>query len=149
MLAKICVKSLSIDTYFFLLWKTLFVSKDYVTEKLFRSLKLGIIPVVFGAVNYTAFAPPNSFIDATKFSSIRHLADFMKQVAKNASLYNSFFRWQEHYDIDVGFPYKAHICDLCKKLHSLSNLREPRTYSCIKDWFINKGQCYHFNKFAY
>ena len=71
--------------------------KDYVTEKVFNALRLNTIPVgadkrvfgikitgfffrdkffrdfstqvVFGGGNYSALLPPNSFVDARKFSS--------------------------------------------------------------------------------
>ncbi|KAL7644194.1 UNVERIFIED_CONTAM: hypothetical protein RMT77_005020 [Armadillidium vulgare] len=133
-----CEKSFGDYVFFMALENSL--CKDYVTEKLYRSLKLGIIPVTFGAVNYTEFAPPHSFIDAKDFSTEMELASYMKKVASNATLYNEYFKWREDYDVDVGLPYKPLICDLCKKLHS-PEAKLLKSYASIKDWFIKESEC--------
>ncbi|RXG56790.1 Alpha-(1,3)-fucosyltransferase C [Armadillidium vulgare] len=91
--------------------------KDYVTEKLFRSLKLGVLPVVFGGADYNNMAPPNSFINVNQFQNYANLVKYLLKVSDDHILYNSYLQWREDYDIDVGTPYKPLICDLCKKLH--------------------------------
>ncbi|RXG61477.1 Alpha-(1,3)-fucosyltransferase C, partial [Armadillidium vulgare] len=61
---------------------------DYISERIFKAWKYGAIPVVFGEANYSSIAPPNSYIDSKDFDSISKLAEYMKKVASNSSLYN-------------------------------------------------------------
>lgn len=42
--------------------------EDYVTEKVYNLLYYPVVPVVFGAVNYSQVLPQHSYIDATKFT---------------------------------------------------------------------------------
>ncbi|RXG67591.1 Alpha-(1,3)-fucosyltransferase C [Armadillidium vulgare] len=85
-----CEKTFSNHIFFMALENSICFSsgRDYVTEKLYRSLKLGIIPITLGAVNYSEFAPPHSFIDAKKFQTEADLAIYLTKVANNVSLYN-------------------------------------------------------------
>lgn len=71
-----------------IVFKSYYPGTEYVTEKLYRALTLGIVPVGYGAVDYYEFAPPNSVIDVKKFASITKLANYLKKVAKNVTLYN-------------------------------------------------------------
>ena len=50
---------------------------DYVTEKLFNTFLLPIVPVVLGGANYERFAPPNSYINVAEFDSPKHLANYL------------------------------------------------------------------------
>jgi hypothetical protein len=67
-----------------------------VTEKLYNHLKLNVVPVVLGAANYSNIAPPNSFIDASKYSP-KELGNYLKILDKNDTLYNEYFEWKKDY----------------------------------------------------
>ncbi|KAL7641310.1 UNVERIFIED_CONTAM: hypothetical protein RMT77_008448 [Armadillidium vulgare] len=112
--------------------------KDYVTEKLFRSLKLGVLPVVFGGADYNNMAPPNSFINVNQFQNYANLVKYLLKVSDDHILYNSYLRWQEDYDVEIGSPFKPFICDLCKKLHSK---RTFKSYPDIRQWFFENKNC--------
>ncbi|KAB7495932.1 Alpha-(1,3)-fucosyltransferase C, partial [Armadillidium nasatum] len=81
-----CLQLIKNYTFYMALENSL--CEDYVTEKLYRSLRLGIVPIVLGAVNYSEFAPPNSYIDAKEFTTFSDLANHIKKVASEAKLYN-------------------------------------------------------------
>nr|XP_027217569.1 alpha-(1,3)-fucosyltransferase C-like [Penaeus vannamei] len=49
---------------------------DYVTEKLYMPLALYMVPVVWGAANYSRILPPNSYIDAREYHP-KELAQLM------------------------------------------------------------------------
>ena len=71
---------------------------EYMTEKLWRSYTLGLVPVVYGGLDaYKAILPVNSYIDVTDFSSPRMLADYLLQVHNNDTLYRSYFSWKHKY----------------------------------------------------
>lgn len=49
------------------------VCHDYVTEKFYNALFYKSVPIVYGGANYSAVAPPNSYIDVRNFSSGKFL----------------------------------------------------------------------------
>ena len=56
--------------------------EDYVTEKFFRSLYAGAVPVVMGAPNVWQFAPDNkSYIDVRDFKGPKALGMFLPSPA--------------------------------------------------------------------
>lgn len=55
---------------------------DYVTEKLYNILYYPIVPVVLGAANYSTLLPPNSFIDARRFSPVQ-LATLLRRLSQS------------------------------------------------------------------
>ena len=63
---------------------------DYITEKFWRnSLQRGLVPMVYGAPreDYARVAPPNSFIHLQDFASMSELADYIRLVDSNDTLY--------------------------------------------------------------
>ena len=72
------------------------IAPDYVTEKFFEPLTAGTVPVYRGAPNVDLFAPgPHSFIDASKFSSAKDLAEFLIYLDQNDDAYRQYFAWRE------------------------------------------------------
>jgi alpha-1,3-fucosyltransferase len=74
------------------------ICKDYATEKFFALYGgLNMIPVVFGGANYSAIAPPHSYIDAAEFESPRALARYLKLLDSDDARFNEYFWWREFY----------------------------------------------------
>jgi len=94
------------------------ICTDYVTEKFFELLNHDMIPIVYGGANYSQLAPPHSYIDALEFTPEK-LADYLKKLDANDTLYNEYFWWKDHYRVEAGVEQMAlhGFCDLCKKLH--------------------------------
>uniref|UniRef100_A0A8C4SP92 Fucosyltransferase n=1 Tax=Erpetoichthys calabaricus TaxID=27687 RepID=A0A8C4SP92_ERPCA len=81
------------------------VHQDYITEKLWRnSFMSGSVPVVFGPPrsNYEKFVPPGSFIHVEDFPSTKELAEYLKRVAKNETLYKQYFEWKKQFKWKLG-----------------------------------------------
>ncbi|XP_063309350.1 alpha-(1,3)-fucosyltransferase 10 [Pelobates fuscus] len=71
------------------------VCDDYITEKLWRPLKLGVVPVYYGAPNVMDWLPSNkSAIVANRFFSPRELAEHIKQMDTNDTLYMEYLEWK-------------------------------------------------------
>ncbi|KAM4709654.1 LOW QUALITY PROTEIN: GDP-fucose protein O-fucosyltransferase 3 [Discoglossus pictus] len=71
------------------------VCDDYITEKLWRPLKLGAVPVYYGAPNIEDWLPSNkSAIIVDKFAHPKELAQFIKQLDGNDTLYMEFIEWK-------------------------------------------------------
>jgi alpha-1,3-fucosyltransferase len=94
------------------------ICTDYVTEKFFELLNYDIIPIVYGGANYSQLAPFHSYINALDFTP-ETLAQYLKILDANDTLYNEYFWWKDHYRIESGVEQMARhgFCDLCKKLH--------------------------------
>ncbi|KAJ8020095.1 Alpha-(1,3)-fucosyltransferase 5 [Holothuria leucospilota] len=69
---------------------------DYITEKFWRSLDFGLVPVVVGASyeQYLKVAPPNSFIHVDQFESIEDLAIYLVSVSNDDEKYLEFHKWR-------------------------------------------------------
>ena len=113
---------------------------DYVTEKLFRPLRAGSVPVVFGGAHYSQFAPPHSFINALDFESAEQLANYLKFLEQNRKLYSHYFEWRRHFEI-----IKSPIDDWCKLCEMLNDDSMPqKTYSNIARWWFDDYPCQSF-----
>ncbi|PIK59689.1 putative fucosyltransferase-like protein [Apostichopus japonicus] len=65
-----------------------------------------LVPIVVGAskTDYERVAPPNSFIFADDFDSVRDLARYIRKVATNTTLYNQYHHWRL---MGKAFLYKS------------------------------------------
>lgn len=79
------------------------ITKDYITEKLYRNAFIcGAIPICLGTTreNYVEKGVPNSsFIHVNDFPNASELAKYLKVVASNETLYNSYFEWRNKYEV--------------------------------------------------
>lgn len=81
--------------YFFYLSFENSLCNDYITEKVWKRLRQGIVPIVLGKGNYLKELPLNSYIDVKDFKSPRHLADFLRKVMASKELYSSYHKWRK------------------------------------------------------
>lgn len=94
-------------------------SEDYVTEKLWGSLRAGTLPIYFGAPNVREHVPPNSVIFVDDYSTPQELADYLILLTKDKGMYESYHKWR-HADLDDGFVKKYEFtkthstCRMCK-----------------------------------
>jgi alpha-1,3-fucosyltransferase len=86
---------------------------EYFTEKVSRAYSLNVVPVVLGKARYNKLLPPNSYINVRDFSSPKRLAEYLKTVDKNDTLYNEYFAWKDSYEIVHVEPQ----CKLCEFAH--------------------------------
>ena len=96
---KLCCWSLLKKYKFFLSFENS-VCTDYITEKTYqKAYDEDLVPVILSGGNLSnpAVVPQGSFIDASKFTSAQKLANYLKQVGSNSTLYNKFFKWRAHW----------------------------------------------------
>lgn len=82
------------STYKFYLSLENSICPDYVTEKVFKTLRLNIIPVVVNGANMTHILPPKSYIDANEFESVEKLAEYLHYLSANPEEYVKYFWWK-------------------------------------------------------
>ncbi|CAF1317818.1 unnamed protein product [Rotaria sp. Silwood1] len=72
---------------------------DYVTEKLVKAVESGSIPIVAGRngrPDYQRFMPEHSYINVYDYKSIKDLANELKRIANNKTLYESYLWYKKH-----------------------------------------------------
>ncbi|XP_066978429.1 alpha-(1,3)-fucosyltransferase C-like isoform X2 [Macrobrachium rosenbergii] len=144
-----CYKLMNSYMFYFAFENSL--CEDYITEKFFKALQMDAIPVVFGGGNYSAVAPNHSFINARDFESPKALASYLRAVANNSTLFNSYFKWKRDYVVESGFPFSPFVCDLCSKLHlaptefskdrNSAKRTEDGRYADVIKWFSTVSKC--------
>lgn len=72
---------------------------DYVTEKLVKAVESGSIPIVAGRngrPDYRRYMPAHSYINIYDYPSIKALADDLKRIGSNKTLYESYLWYKKH-----------------------------------------------------
>ncbi|CAF1168765.1 unnamed protein product [Rotaria magnacalcarata] len=122
---------------FYLAFESTTLRRDYITEKFWRSLSLGAIPIVLGPKrqSYERIAPPNSFIYAQDYSDFITLAKHLNDVATNRQKYEKYHAWKINYETrylsrDVE-PIR--FCELC---YRLNKNKDRIWYSNVNKYFL-------------
>eukprot|EP00794_Sanderia_malayensis_P000069 gene69-666_t len=92
--------------------------QDYVTEKYWKEIFLGVVPVVMGGNYNDKLVIPGSYIDVSDFKSIKDLADYLLYLDKNDTAYNEYFAWKSSYvplSLDGRF---IDYCTICESINS-------------------------------
>ena len=100
--------------------------QNYVTEKLWKIIfgKHYIIPVVMGGVDYKKILPEKTFIDVLDYSSPRHLAEYLWQVAHNNTLYNEYITRKLALSCTEYAVRDQYLCRLCTHAHQYRGVQE-------------------------
>ncbi|MPC36301.1 Alpha-(1,3)-fucosyltransferase C [Portunus trituberculatus] len=105
----------------------------YVTEKLWRPLVHGLVPVVLGGANYTAILPPNSYIDAVSLTP-RQLGHLLRRLQKTPQEYAEYHLWRAFWRPTLRPP----LCELCLRLHGKV---KRTTQGDLAAWWREASQC--------
>ena len=110
-----CLNMLANDYKFYLAFENS-NCKDYISEKFYiNGLRHNILPIVMGPSHedYTAVAPPHSFLHVDQFKNPAQLAKYLNMLDRDFDMYNKFFEWQRKGEwVNTRF-----FCRLCSTLH--------------------------------
>ena len=92
---------------------------DYITEKLWRTFRAGVLPVYFGAPNIKEHVPEHSIVNVDDFASHEELAQHLKDIMSNKELYNSYHAWRYkplpiHFVQKYNFTHVHSACRVCR-----------------------------------
>ncbi len=95
--------------------------RDYITEKFYKAFYHGLIPIVYGPdkIDYTRFAPKNSFLHINDFDNdMTKLANYIEEIHSNLTLFSLFHQWRKTSDIiiDAKGLERIRMCELCQRL---------------------------------
>jgi hypothetical protein len=105
---------------------------SYITEKFWRTLHVGSIPVYFGALNMQEWSPQlatQGYVNVRKYPSPKDLAEFLKALAANQTRYESYLAWKKKGKLDNPSLVakirnvetgEKRACLVCNKLAELS-----------------------------
>uniref|UniRef100_A0A665X1C4 Fucosyltransferase n=1 Tax=Echeneis naucrates TaxID=173247 RepID=A0A665X1C4_ECHNA len=119
--------------YFYLAFENS-ISKDYITEKLWKNAyQGGAVPVVLGPPlnDYKAVAPPQSFIHVDNFASVKDLGEYLQQLAEDKKRYNEYFTWKRQWKVKLYTDWRERMCKICLQY---SNLPPQKVYSDLAAW---------------
>ena len=122
--------------YFYLAFENS-LSKDYITEKLWRNAyQGGVVPVVMGAPlgDYKAVLPPNSFIHVDEFASIKDLGEYLQQLAEDKKRYSEYFTWKRQWKVKLYTDWRERLCKICSQYNSLP---QQKVYTDLEAWVYN------------
>ncbi|KAH3890960.1 alpha-(1,3)-fucosyltransferase fut-5-like [Dreissena polymorpha] len=103
--------------------------RDYVTEKYWGSLDRDQVPIVNWKSMNRSLVIPNSYINLYDFESIEKAGKYIKKVAYDEALYNSYFDYRQHY---VNRVTTCNACKVCTALHDGTRLGQ--VYEDIDGW---------------
>lgn len=123
------------------------ICNGYVTEKLFDTLKLNILPVVLSKAEYGYWIPKSGYINALDYESPQKLAKYLNALMENKEEYNKRFRWKQYLKeqedkVDLGF-----LCEMCVKLNleEMNNQIEKKQLNNLKQKFDRNENCMTLN----
>jgi hypothetical protein len=113
--------------------------KDYVTEKFWRAIGFGMIPIVLGPSKQSYLdlnMPSSAFIHVDDFPSSKELAIHLHRIENNYDLYREYFQWWHRYEVfnDINDLEAIRMCELCMLLNKQTT-SEHSFYSNINRWY--------------
>lgn len=117
------------------------ICDDYITEKLYRALHVGSVPIYMGASNVKDWSPERSYISVNHFNSPRALAAFLNTLDADDDSYLEYLKYKQNKtnvpenmkramedrdwstnDPDVQHFINGFECYVCKEMHRLQDL---------------------------
>lgn len=95
---------------------------------------------------------PHSYIQIDDFAGPKELADYLKKLAANETLYNGYFEWKRRPPsrqfrevVDSSGDRFTSLCRLCERLarnettKPLPKLNTPAGEACLPGWAAKQG----------
>ncbi|CAF1221317.1 unnamed protein product [Rotaria sordida] len=114
---------------------------DYITEKFWRALYYGMIPIVLGPSKQSYLdlgVPQTAFIHIDDYQSAKELANHLHQITNNYIIYRKYFQWLNQYDVfyDINVLEPIRMCELCMRLN-MQEFQDHSFYTNVHEWHRN------------
>ena len=90
-----CTKTEMIHDYKFHLAFENGDSPGFITDRIYHSFEAGVLPVWMGTREVAEVVPPGSYIDVAEFDGPYAVANYLKMLLDNETLYASYFEWKK------------------------------------------------------
>ena len=111
-----CLDMLESDYKFYISFENSLCA-EYITEKVWKVLQRGVIPIVLGSTAHETLLPPSSYIDVRNFASPKTLAEYLLKLDRNDDLYNKYFEWKAHFTVKAQTS-NVLGCQLCEYMNT-------------------------------
>ncbi|XP_058481489.1 4-galactosyl-N-acetylglucosaminide 3-alpha-L-fucosyltransferase 9-like [Solea solea] len=110
------------------------VHQDYISDKLYRPMILGTVPVTLGPPrqNYEDHVPADSFIHVEDFRTAKQLAERLLDLDRNDDEYMRYFDWRKRFDVTRADFGRTHACRTCTYLQKNRGYQACRN---LKEWY--------------
>ncbi|ELU09767.1 hypothetical protein CAPTEDRAFT_135020, partial [Capitella teleta] len=132
-----CVRRLMSRYKFYLSFESSFCD-GYLTEKIWKTFRVNVIPVVMGNADYRGLLSPDTFIDVRDFGSPKDLADYLHYLDENDDAYNAIIHNRKSVKCLKVFPGPPH-CLMCQHLHEFREKRE--VLADVADFWSPSRRC--------
>ncbi|CAJ1970332.1 unnamed protein product [Cylindrotheca closterium] len=94
--------------------------KDHISPMIWDAIASGSVPVVVGAENMRSHLPEGSFVWSGDFSNWDELANHVKELLDNKSMWESYHTWRSdervmsRFSVRYEFARTSAICRLCR-----------------------------------
>lgn len=133
-----CINDIMAQYKFYLAFENSFCS-EYITEKILKTLDVNVIPIVMGLADYETRLTPGTYLDVRDFTSPKDLADLIKTIDANDTLYNGYIQRKFKLRCDRITPKNTYHCDLCRHLYYHRHEREIAPD--IQEYFGTRQKC--------
>ena len=111
---------------------------DYITEKFWRAISYGMIPIVLGPSKQSYLdlnLPSTALIHTDDFASPEELGIYLHRISHDYYLYREYFQWLKDYNVfyNIDDLEPIRMCELCMRLNMQSK-EEHRWYNDIHQW---------------
>ncbi|XP_060075579.1 glycoprotein 3-alpha-L-fucosyltransferase A-like [Ylistrum balloti] len=127
--------------------------RDYITEKFWKSLKQGSVPIVNWTPEQAGNIPKSTYINIHDFNGAEELGKYLIMLSTNKKLYKQYFSWRTQYKLDIDELYAfRYLCDALHKPMIAQTIINPnrwlRTDSC-RTWSIKEVIRRHWDRFLF
>ena len=98
-------------------------------------------------IKFNLKVPKSAYINVLDYKSPQDLANYLLYLDKNATAYNSYFKWKKH----ISFTHQLinPICSMCIQLHLESFIGyQNKVVANVEDFWNVKKDCKRFNAFT-
>uniref|UniRef100_A0A914IBR2 Fucosyltransferase n=1 Tax=Globodera rostochiensis TaxID=31243 RepID=A0A914IBR2_GLORO len=136
------------DNHFFYFAFENSVCPQYVTEKFWRSLRKLTVPVVLSRAVFSGIdIPPNAFIAADDFGTVKELVKYLISLQNDTERYLKHFEWTKTYR-KSAYNYRiSPLCTLCQMLHKKMDLSLYNAIDLNKFWPVKECKKEFVQKF--
>lgn len=130
----------------------------YMSEKVWQALRVGTVPIYYGAPEAGFFLPPHSTLFLSDFASYDKLIDYLLYLDKNDTAYMSYLEWRQILLTQPQHPYtrflrsygqgemfRDHLCAIDERgssvLAQLKRGEQPEPFLSAWTHWVSGQQC--------
>ncbi|KAH6933078.1 hypothetical protein HPB50_011894 [Hyalomma asiaticum] len=108
-------------------------------ELIYEAFLHDVVPIVLAHPGATIDVPPNSVVSSSDLQDAGELAEHLRHLLNNRSLYESYFDWKKTCSFSA-VPSEDEFCPLCRALVN-TPVRDASSYDDVHEWWTRAWRC--------